>query len=279
MREKGRLELVPISRSLLAFIVASAVFASGAVLGNGELGNPRSSYGLGSAGYLKGSNLLFSLFVDTPAGSWNMDEMEQSLKVLNAAAYYIEETAKEYHTETELVCDWQEYQDLTDVVTVDFEIADDKDFVERLDQEIAVWTEELVDYEYLMEKYDAEGIALIVFVNNPGTSYAIVYDGEDSPKESLVLFGDGMPATYAHEILHVFGAHDLYRDGEYTAEVTDYIEDTYPLEIMRTVTDESGRTYNDKIVNNVSPITAYHLGWIDDAEEVYLFPQLKRKGV
>ncbi|MDO4303764.1 MAG: hypothetical protein Q4D94_07600 [Bacillota bacterium] len=279
MEKKGCLEIASISRSLLALIVASAVFASGAVLGNGELGNPRSSYGLGSAKYLKGSNLLYSLFVDTPASNWNLNEMEQTLTTLNSAAIYIEETAKEYHAETELVCDWQMYSDLTERVKVDFEIMDDEDFEDRLDQEIALWVEELVDYEYLMEKYEAEGIALLVFVNNPGTSYAIVYDGEDNPRESIVLFGNETPATYAHEILHVFGAHDLYRDGEYTVEAAEYIKSAYPLEIMRTVTDENGRTYNDRIVNNISPITAYHLGWIDDTEEIHLFPELKRKGV
>lgn len=279
MKEKGYLEVVTISRSLLALIVASAVLASGTVLGNGELGNPRSSYGLGSARYLQGSNLLYSLFVDTPVSSWSADEMEQSLKTLNVAVSYIEETAEEYHTETELVCDWQEYSDLTGVVKADFPITEDEDFVDRLDREIAIWVEELVDYEYLTEKYDAQGIALLVFVNNLGGSYAIVYDGEDNPKESVVLFGNETPATYAHEILHVFGAHDLYRDGEYTEQVTEYIKAVYPLEIMRTVADENNRTYDDKIVNKVSPITAYHLGWIDDAEEIHLFPELKRKGV
>jgi len=259
--------------------VAAAVFASGAVLGNGELGNPRSSYGLGSAEYLKGSNLLYSLFVETPAGGWEYEEREQTLETLQTAVIYIEETAKEYQAETELIYDWQQYDDLTEMVKINFEAADGKDYEDRLDQEIACWVEELVDYDYLMEKYNAEGIALLVFINNPGTSYAIVYDGEDNPKESIVMFGNEPPSVYAHEILHVFGAHDLYEDGEYTQEVTEYIEAAYPLEIMRTVTDERGRTYNDRIVNWISPITAYHLGWIDDTEEIHLFPQLKRKGV
>ena len=51
----------------------------------------------------------------------------------------------------------------------------------------------------------------------------------------------------------------------------------YPLEIMYTVTDEQGEKYDDQIVNIVSPITAYHLGWIDYTEEIDVFPQLKRK--
>ena len=137
--------------------------------------------------------------------------------------------------------------------------------------------EEKVDFEGLKESYRAKGIALLVFVNNPGTSYAIVFDGTDNPKESLILFGQEPPSVFAHEILHLFGAHDLYRDAEYTQEVTAYVGAAYPLEIMYTVADENGVLRKGKIVNLVSPITAYHLGWIDYTEEIDLFPQLKRE--
>ena len=160
---------------------------------------------------------------------------------------------------------------------VDFAINDEEDFTDRLDEEIARWVEEKVDFEGLKESYRAKWIALLVFVNNPGTSYAIVFDGTDNPKESLILFGQEPPSVFAHEILHLFGAHDLYRDAEYTQEVTAYVGAAYPLEIMYTVADENGVLRDDKIANLVSPITAYHLGWIDYTEEIDLFPQLKRE--
>ena len=49
------------------------------------------------------------------------------------------------------------------------------------------------------------------------------------------------------------------------------------MEIMYIVTDVDGRKYEDQIVNEISPITAYHLGWIDYTEEIDVFPQLRRK--
>ena len=261
----------------IAVWLAVAVLVSMGLQAAEELGNPRSSYGLGSAGYLKGDNLLYSLFVDTPESSWTKEEKEKALTELLLATDYIEEQASAYHCETRLICDWKENADLCSDAVVDFAINDEEDFTDRLDEEIARWVEEKVDFEGLKESYRAKGIALLVFVNNPGTSYAIVFDGTDNPKESLILFGQEPPSVFAHEILHLFGAHDLYRDAEYTQEVTAYVGAAYPLEIMYTVADENGVLRKGKIVNLVSPITAYHLGWIDYTEEIDLFPQLKRE--
>lgn len=276
MRKWERLMMIFTPRSLLILAAASVFLASGEP-GMQEIADrPRSSYGLGSAEYLDGRNLLYSLFVDTPRSTWNHEEKEATLRNLNMAALYIEETAQEYGRETELVCDWKVNENLTGEAVVDFEIADDKDFLDQLDEKISVWVENLVDYEGLTEEYDAEGIALLVFVNNPGTSYAIVYDGTDNPKESVVFFAKEPPAVYAHEILHLFGAHDLYQDAEYSKEITDYLQETYPTEIMRTVTGREGEIFEETIVNTVSPVTAYHLGWIDEIEETDRFPQLKR---
>lgn len=276
MRKWERLSMMFTPRSLLILIAASAFLASGEPRMQEITDKPRSSYGLGSAEYLEGRNLLYSLFVDTPQSTWGREEMEDTLQNLNRAVFYIEETAQEYGRETKLVCDWQENEKLTGRAAVDFDIADDKDFLDQLDQEIGVWVESLVDYEAMMEEFDAEGIALLVFVNNPGTSYAIVYDGMDNPKESIVFFAGEPPAVYAHEILHLFGAHDLYQDAEYTKEITDYLQEAYPMEIMRTVTGRKGEIFEETIVNTVSPVTAYHLGWIDEIEETGRFPQLKR---
>lgn len=276
MRKWERLSMMFTPRSLLILVAASAFLASGEPGMQAVADRPRSSYGLGSAEYLEGRNLLYSLFVDTPRSTWSNEEKETTLRNLNRAALYIEETAQEYGQETELICDWQENENLTGRASVDFEIADDKDFLDQMDKEIGIWVESLVNYEGLKEEYDAEGIALLIFVNNPGTSYAIVYDGTDNPKESVVFFAKEPPAVYAHEILHLFGAHDLYQDAEYSKEITDYIQEIYPTEIMRTVTGRGGEIFEEAIVNTVSPVTAYHLGWIDEIEETDRFAQLKR---
>lgn len=244
------------------------------------LGNPRSSYGLGSAAYLRGKNVLVSLFVTTPESSWSEEEQKETLDKIQKAVSYIEQQADAYEVESELLYDFTQFADLKEEAQTDFLINEETDFLDRLDEEIALWQEEKLSYEALLEKYEADGIATMIFVNNPGISYAIVYDGTDSKKETMILFAEDYyqpgkeetATSYAHEILHVFGAHDLYEEAEFTAEVSDYVALTYPDEIMYTVAETGG-----SVMGTLSPITAYHLGWIDEAEEVKLFPQLVRE--
>lgn len=236
------------------------------------------SFGIGSASALKGRNILVSLFLTTPDNTFTEEEKKICLQRLKEAAIYIEETASDYGVETQFILDWSEEssQDLCMEKTVDFSISDDSDFMDALDSAFAQWTEEDLSYEKLMQEYGADGIAACMFVNAPGRSYAIVYDGADNIRESLVMFvrndkgTEEEPAVYAHEILHVFGAHDLYRGEEYSRAVTDYIAANYPDEIMRSVAGEG------KISEQISRITAYHLGWIDEIPETESFPELIR---
>lgn len=242
----------------------------------GELGNPRSSYKLGSAKSLEGKNLIYSLFVDTPDAKWTDRDKKKALKNLEIAKEYIETEAKSYHKKVDLVVDFEENEDLTGSARINFSLKDGEDYEEALDEEIAGWLDEQIDYEALCKEYKAKGIATIVFANHKGSTYAICYDGVDNPQESLVMFAGEVPAVYAHEILHLFGAHDLYEDAEYTEEVCEYVKKAYPDEIMYTVKDEEGRLNSSEIQNELSPITAYHLGWVNYIEEIDVFPQLKR---
>lgn len=245
------------------------------------LGEPRSSYGIGSTPYLWGKNILVSVFVTTPDSSFTEKDEQDALAKVKTAVTYIETQAENYGVKAELLYDWSSDSNLKLEETVDFVINEESHFWRRLDREIAQWFSSGFSSEDLLAEYEAQGIALMVFVNNEGVSYANVYDGMDSVQESVVLFtGDyyrpGIPETatsYAHEILHLFGAHDLYEEAEYTAEVTDYIGQHYPHEIMYTVSGSEGA---QPIHNILSPITAYHLGWVDEIEEISLFPQLDR---
>lgn len=244
------------------------------------LGEPRSSFGLGSASFLKGRNVLVSLFVTTPESGWTEEEKAKMLAKMKIAVDYIESRALEYGVNTRLLFDWSSENSLLAEADTDFIINEDTDFMDRLDEEIVCWLDEKISYENLLQQYNAQGIATCIFVNNPGVSYAIVYDGMDNEQETIVLFAgdyykegrEETPAVYAHEILHVFGAHDLYEDAEFTKEVADYMKAVYPNELMYTVAG-SGQKSIDKVL---SPVTAYHLGWLDYTEEIDLFPQLNR---
>lgn len=257
-------------------LALSAALSIGIAGHEDTLDHSLSSYGLGSARYLEGRTVFYSMYVDTPDQSWQPEEQEAALEKLAIASDYLVDVAEGYQRDLEFVYDWQEHPDLKGNVSVDFSILDYDEFEGVLKAEINQWVKERVDYEEVMQRYDAEGMALLLFVNNPGVSYSLVFDGMDNPKESVILFAGEQPAVYAHEILHVFGAHDLYDGEEYSAGVTKYVAQNYPLEIMRTVRDGQGRAREKEIVNIISPITAYHLGWLEEIPELEQFPQLER---
>lgn len=258
---------------MMAMSLILQVGKSGAL---GQLGNPRSSYELGSAVSLKGRNLLVSLFVDTPEKQWTKEEQREALAMLKIAEDYIEEQAKAFGVSVDLITDCEEDERLFFETKIDYDMDDSEEAEERLDESIAEWVEQLIDYDALCEEFDAQGIATLIYFNQGGRAYAICYDGIDNPKETLIMYSGETPAVYAHEILHLFGAHDLYRGAEYTDDACAYVKERYPMELMITVSDHNGRENPKAIENVISPLTAYHLGWCEAPEEIERFPQFER---
>lgn len=238
----------------------------------GDLGEPLSSYDMGSAKKLKGKNVIISFFVDSMYLRWDDEEKLKTLEKLSVACSFLEDEAKKSDTELEFIYDWTENDDIAFTGRVFFPIDEDTFYDVRFDNRIDSWLKYKVSYDGLLKEYDADNIAMIIFFRENERSYAICYDGEDRYEETLILFDGSNAAIYAHELLHLYGAHDLYHDAEYTDKCVDYIKSRYPNELMLTVKEKSEL----KITKEISPITAYHIGWLDAIEETYDFPELKR---
>ena len=65
-------------------------------------------------------------------------------------------------------------------------------------------------------------------------------------------------------------------NGNVVTVISELPYDTLEALGKTTVKDENGRLNNSEIQNELSPITAYHLGWVNYIEEIDVFPQLKR---
>lgn len=79
------------------------------------------------------------------------------------------------------------------------------------------------------------------------------------------------PATFAHELLHTFGAPDLYYAGKYG--ITDqYVKDVASSglnDIMRVTWDLNTGYYDyNSVYNKITDITAYYLGLTDYSDSV-----------
>ena len=75
----------------------------------------------------------------------------------------------------------------------------------------------------------------------------------------------------AHEMLHTFGAPDLYEAAEYgiTEQYVRYAEKNNLNDLMRICHDpKTNRYVYDRIVNEVTDITAYYAGLTDYSKTV-----------
>ena len=79
------------------------------------------------------------------------------------------------------------------------------------------------------------------------------------------------PATFAHEMLHTFGAPDLYYAGKrgITQEYVSYAKSAGTNDIMRVTWDLNTNYYvYDSVKNEITDITAYYLGLTDYSSTV-----------
>lgn len=243
---------------------------------------------LGSAKELDGTTVLVSIFADDINTSWETDENEENmyktLDYLSIAIEWIDENCNRYGVDPEFVYDWSQYEDLYYTTSFEYDMTYDED-----DQYFSLnkYVETIVDSENLKDKYQADNIIYMVYYNNDysSTTVSATYcwineDTNDYPYEIVNIYTrcDGIdenPASYAHEILHTFGAPDFYladEDGQnygITQEFVDYNEEICSNSIMFTTFDaQTGDAYYDKITNEFDDVVAYYVGLLSQCNEV-----------
>ena len=144
------------------------------------------------------------------------------------------------------------------------------DFKIPTSPENSAWVREIFDNIYIdlniddiLEKYNADNIGFIYHINKTGRAFAlpayqsntyeiaVVYTSK-KPSDSDMIYTTSS-STYAHEILHLFGAIDLYELDDYRKSL---LKEIAPYEIMF----HSSYDFGD---HTMSDITAYLIGWID----------------
>ena len=120
--------------------------------------------------------------------------------------------------------------------------------------------------QQLLEQYPADNTQLLFVLKKDGASYAFAYDigmSEDYYVEGMAIyhrFAPDMPnceACIAHEMLHLFGAHDYYKTFQTTSEQEELARTQFPDSIMLRT------SYNINELN-IDPISKWRLGWFDE---------------
>lgn len=233
---------------------------------------------LGSANSPAGTTLIISVFADDINYSWYPNESNTSTKkeeirsYLKIATDYLSDEAEKYNVNADFIFDFDTHSDLAYYATFPVDTTDSDSQYAESSMNDFIATQIPVDK--LRQKYRADNIVYFMFVNTDeySDSYSCTrnyYEGMEYPYEIVFMYymDSGLvncPAVYAHEILHTFGAPDLYcADSEYaiTDDFVEYIRTNMPNDIMFYCSDiTSGEYVYDRITNELSPLDAYYIG-------------------
>ncbi len=221
----------------------------------------------GSAKTLTDKCFILNVFIDDKTSKWTDTKIDRVLHFLDDTARFINDEATLYGVELDLdISDKSTSAYLTTNKTVP-ETIDEFCWVELLFSSTSYGTLENFAKTYIdTDKYDNWGVMLHIAKN--GRSYALKCNSSYSDykvyyaERTVMFYSDDtsyeyytVAGAYAHEMLHIFGADDLYK-GYISAENETVIDHFFPNAIMRVI-------YNDLGLQGISPYTAYCIGWLD----------------
>lgn len=248
---------------------------------------------LGSAKRLEGMTAIVSIFSNDEEYQWDFDKAEdcarrdELISCVGVAADWLKAQGKIYGKELDFIFA-KSSEDGLFCYTADFP----EDIVLSGMQAMILFHNGYEQWDYIRntvkndeiyEKYHCDNIVYLFFENSPEDSSAnsaafAVYDRAlDYPYEfcAIANFSGSVKSgasVIAHEIIHTFGAPDLYEADtlkvcfETNDELVEYVKENYPDDIMLTTHDpSSGERLIDRITNRITDITAYYIGWIDEA--------------
>ena len=233
---------------------------------------------LGSAGMISDKTVVVSIFVNDSTTHWDFDlkadkDMRNTLyRHLGNGVKWIAKQCKTYGATPEFVYDWKKNPDL--YYTYDFGQhklvrEDGGGYYTQTD-----YLDANIDSQALLEKYEAQNIIYIFYFNtdkdNTVNSWAITHLNGVYTEIINVYARDDysggfyiMPASsFAHEILHCFGAYDLYyASSEIPQAYVDHLAKTRSKDIMYTV------GLGGSITQKFTELDAYYVGLVDSCEE------------
>lgn len=231
----------------------------------------KSDYNAGSAKRLSGSIYVLSIFVSSTP--WDKKSRESLMAKLYEAEDWIKKEAARYNSRVDFRNGAYGY----DRDSIKLNVAPGHGTGNE-DARVAHKALKAIGYSDISQFYDwfrknekCDNCMIIVFVKGNGRSYAIPYAPEYSGEfftESCVFFEcyeNGTPEVssgIAHEILHCFGAEDLYETFQKPKEVEELARKLYPDDVMHRV------DYNINNLN-IGEFTAWCVGLTDATKEEF----------
>lgn len=239
----------------------------------------------GSCGLLAWPSVLYSIYLQDTESRWTQEAMAQTRESLAVAVSWIAEQAQSYNASPKISYDNGEnglYTVVDCTSTLTEQTTGDSAFYDYVDTLTAA-----VDTEAIQSAFGTASIGYLIFLPVEGSAYSILHYIEDGSSylnefSCLYLYDPysapgtyDSPAVYAHEILHLFGAADLYADSTdafVTQPLAQYVVNTWPDAIMYDTYNSDGSICYDRIEKSICPLTAYRLGLTDTFPGIEQFP-------
>ncbi len=247
----------------------------------------------GSVGQAEGNTLLVTILVSDPDYIWDLsgerdkERLESVDWALKVSTEFITEAAASWGKELHFIYDTSPGSDLLYEQTYTISMAaknlDDagSSEISKYEERQRVLKNDLqyhVPSEHLKEKYNTDNIGYLFIINTEADAPNLrshtetcFVDGSRDPEYACInFFEEGWqnpPAVYAHEILHLFGAPDLYMLDSYDEEYKKLILDYFQNDIMYQPWGSGGEGYTKesylKVDSEIMQLTAFYLGWTD----------------
>lgn len=255
--------------------------------GSGSGGFPFDA-SLGSAKELEGNVVVFSVFVKDNATTWNFSDLASEPVFpyigagLSVSAKYLTDAAAKYGKNVNFIYNWDEHPELFHCADLDFDYRNTNTEYDDLDNKVWEFIENDIDTASILQQNDAQQAIYMLYFNTPTDNNITCcsrpyYENMEYPYELCYMFMNyqnqyACPSFFAHEMLHTFGAPDLYRADEtagITQEYVDYANKINLNDIMRMNEDPAtGNLLYDSIANDITDITAYYVGLTSQSDTV-----------
>lgn len=239
----------------------------------------------GWAKHINGRTVIVTIFADDSNTTWDKEAAytearSQCRQYIKIACDWVSEQCKKYAASPEFIYDWNDDPELNKRAQLAGNITGVNPDTKVIDQLLFSEQYEALRRQ-LLDRYEADSIAFLFVMNTPAEhkeasiSYMHMND-EDPDDEFIILYNyvnheqEG-PSVYAHELLHLFGAPDLYESGNggvpISAEYSQYLKENKSDDIMYSVYTDKGNMRYDKVARNLSEVDAYYLGMIPRPSE------------
>jgi len=223
--------------------------------------------------------VIVSVFSDAPnvrrsSGAFEADCLER----LKGACEFIAEGCQSYAAKTDILYDWEKYPELKVSYQFDDDFTQSAEDIKLIEEYLK---EEEKSRSALLTEYEAESILYIFYFDtdeeNAVPTQCYMCTGKAAPSDEFIVMNNYVNqnregvAAYVHELLHAFGAPDLYTteggfSGKITQEYVDYLGNVYhnnnkQVDIMYTVHSRNPSYNLDSYI--IGQTTAYYLGLIE----------------